>query len=275
MKKNIALIMAAVMCLALAACGSSSSGNAPAETTKAAETTAAPETTKAAETTAAETTAAALDVSKFEGTYTYDDYKADADFTINWTLDIDEEGGFYLTEYNEMRGETLTYVGQEIVAVDGNTLTMGPMNPGPDHFDWANPEGFQIVIDGDTFEPIFDENAQSHNGPEGGPQDDGPQAGGPQAEGETISGSFTFDEYKADADFTINWTLDLDEEGGFYLTEYNEMRGETLTYVGQEYTVEGNTVKCGPMNPAPDHFDWANPEGFTVVINGDTFEPVE
>ena len=73
---------------------------------------------------------------------------------------------------------------------------------------------------------------------------------------------------------TINWTLTLNEDGTYVLTEINDFVGE-LSYEGTEYTIDGDTVICGAMVSGPEMFEWANPAGFSATLNSDgTFTPV-
>ena len=72
---------------------------------------------------------------------------------------------------------------------------------------------------------------------------------------------------------SITWTLALKDNGTYILTEVNDFVGE-VSYEGDSYTQEGNTVTCGTMSSAPMVSDWAKAEGFTATIDGETFAPV-
>ena len=232
MKKLLSLIMAAAMLLSLAACG-----GAPAETTP--PTTEAPvETTEAP----IETTEAADKV------YTYSETNGFG-LAVDWTLKLKEDGTYVLSEKNEIVGEE-SYEGTSYT-VDGNTVVCDAMVSGPGLFEWANPEGFTVTIDGDTFAPVV-ENAEAEAG--------------------VTAGTYTYSE-ENQFGLAVAWTLKLNEDGTYVLSEKNEIVGEK-SYEGTSYTVDGNTVICGAMVSGPDLFDWANPEGFTATIDGDTFAPV-
>ena len=71
----------------------------------------------------------------------------------------------------------------------------------------------------------------------------------------------------------ITWTLTLKADGTYVLTEVNDFVGE-VSYEGASYTVDGNTITCGPMASAPAVSEWAKAEGFAATIEGETFTPV-
>ena len=71
----------------------------------------------------------------------------------------------------------------------------------------------------------------------------------------------------------ITWTLTLNADGSYVLTEVNAFVGE-VSYQGSSYTIEGDTITCGAMASAPAVSDWAKAEGFTATIDGETFTPV-
>lgn len=77
------------------------------------------------------------------------------------------------------------------------------------------------------------------------------------------------------APFDTLWTLTLNEDGTYVLSEENERAG-LVEYPGVSYTRDGNTVVCGPMGDSrPGLFSWSDPEGFTVIIDGENFTPVQ
>ncbi len=63
----------------------------------------------------------------------------------------------------------------------------------------------------------------------------------------SIAGSYSFTESAMGGAFTAEWTLILNEDGTFTLTESNAMMGETV-YTGQTYTSEGLTLTTGPLS---------------------------
>lgn len=82
------------------------------------------------------------------------------------------------------------------------------------------------------------------------------------------SGIYTYKENNGFMD--ISWELELRDDGSYALTEVGRD-----TYVGESCTQDGDTIVCGPMLNAPLLFTWANPEGFTVTVDGSTFTSVE
>lgn len=86
------------------------------------------------------------------------------------------------------------------------------------------------------------------------------------------SGNYSYNETN-DFGLSIAWTLTLNEDGTYVLTEANEFVGE-MSYNGTGYTIDGDTVVCSSMVEGPAMFEWANPAGFTATINGSEFVPV-
>ena len=82
---------------------------------------------------------------------------------------------------------------------------------------------------------------------------------------------YTYNETNA-MGLAIAWTLVLNEDGTYVLTEVNAFVGE-VSYQGESWTANGNTVTCGAMASAPAISDWAKAEGFTATIEGETFTP--
>ena len=62
-----------------------------------------------------------------------------------------------------------------------------------------------------------------------------------------IAGTYSFTESAMGGAFTVDWTLVLNEDGTFALTESNAMLGDT-TYTGETYTAEGLTLTTGPLS---------------------------
>lgn len=206
------------------------------------------------------------------GTYVFDDYKADMDFSIMWNFVLHEDGSYELNEDNPFIG-VVEYAGQTS-ETDGNRVICGAMDAdkATKEGDWAYPTGFSILVNSDdmTFQPenISDEvfgREEGENGePAGGP-------GGPQDA--AASQVFIYDDYKEMVDAHIIWTLTVNEDGSFTLSEDNPFGG-LKEYAGKEAKVEGDQIVCGPMDPAPEQGDWAFPDGFTVQVTGEgTFEP--
>ena len=62
-----------------------------------------------------------------------------------------------------------------------------------------------------------------------------------------IAGTYSFTESAMGGAFTVDWTLVLNEDGTFTLTESNAMLGDT-TYTGETYTAEGLALTTGPLS---------------------------
>ena len=87
-----------------------------------------------------------------------------------------------------------------------------------------------------------------------------------------VAGEYAYNETNAYG-LDIAWTLVLDEDGNYALTEENTVAG-VATYTGT-YTVDGETIVCGPMNEdGPGVYDWADPAGYSVTLDGAGFTPV-
>lgn len=279
-KKLLAMLIACVLaCAMLAGCGSS----APAQTAPAATEAPAAEGGDTSDLVNSfmesadepkETVTLEYDANGkvVPGTYVFDDYKADMDFSIMWNFVLNEDGSYTLSEDNPFIG-VQEYAGQTS-ETDGNRVTCGPMDAdkATKEGDWAYPTGFSILVDAEnmTFQPehISDEVFGREEGEDGQPQG-GP--GGPQDAAEDQV--FTYDDVKEDMNVTFVWTLTVKADGSFTLTEDNPFIG-LKEYAGTEAKVEGDQIICGAMDPAPEKGDWAFPEGFTVQITGEgTFEP--
>ncbi|MCD8345312.1 MAG: hypothetical protein LUC38_05050 [Oscillospiraceae bacterium] len=290
MKKTIEKILAlmlalALMCVAFTACGSTAEDE-DSVATEGGDTDSLvnsflkeSESSSNEESTTIEYDASATVVA---GTYIYDDYKADMDFSIIWTFVLYEDGSYDLSEDNPFIG--VAEYGGQTSETDGNRVNCGAMDAdrSTTEGDWAYPTGFSILVDVDsmTFIPenISDEvfgREEMEEGEEGeGEAEDASEEASDSVAAEVTSGTFIYDDYKEMVDAHIIWTLIVNEDGSFYLSEDNPFSG-LKEYAGAEATIEGDQIICGAMDPAPDAGDWAFPEGFTVQIAGDgTFEPI-
>lgn len=96
------------------------------------------------------------------------------------------------------------------------------------------------------------------------------------ANGTAVAGTYVYDDYKADMDFSIMWTLVINEDGSYTLSEDNPFIGVN-EYAGQTSEFDGNRVNCGEMDPdkATTEGDWAYPTGFSVIVDAETmtFQP--
>lgn len=276
-KKHLTMLLACVLvCALLAGCG----GNAAPAATE--EPAPAQEDTSSLVDSFMETADQPKETVTLEydangkvvpGTYVFDDYKADMDFSIMWNFTLNEDGSYTLSEDNPFLG-VQEYAGQTS-ETDGNRVNCGPMDAdkATKEGDWAYPTGFSILVDVEnmTFQPenISDEVFGREEGEDGQPAG-GP--GGPQDAAEDLV--FTYDDYKEQVDAHIMWTLTIHADGSFTLSEDNPFGG-LREYAGKEAKIEDDKIVCGPMDPAPEKGDWAFPDGFTVQITGEgTFEPI-
>ena len=87
----------------------------------------------------------------------------------------------------------------------------------------------------------------------------------------SVAGTYTYDETNVFG-LEIAWTLVLNEDGTYALSEENIVAG-FATYTGT-YTAAGSVITCGPMaEDGPGYYDWADPAGFTVTVSGETIGP--
>lgn len=196
------------------------------------------------------------------GTYTYLESGL-APFDTLWTLILNADGSYVLVEESEMAGRA-EYPG-ESYTIDGSTVVCGPMGENrPGLYSWSDPEGFTVTTGTTTFAP------------------EGVELAEPAAEampGGIVyklpeNNVFTYVESGL-APFDTYWTLTLNEDGTYVLSEENERAG-LAEYPGLSYTKDGDTVICGPMgDTVPGLYSWSNPEGFSVTIDGENFIPVE
>ena len=128
------------------------------------------------------------------------------------------------------------------------------------------PEGAELDENGMPVRPV-DENGNPEAPPDADPADL------PEISGSSVAGTYTYDETNAFG-LAIAWTLVLNEDGTYALTEVNGVvTGGSATYTGT-YSAEGTAVVCGPMNEAgPEVYDWASPEGFSLTVDGTAFLP--
>ncbi len=193
----------------------------------------------------AEPSAEASGEASVVGTYVYEEVNAFG-LSILWTIVLNEDGTYALSEENTVVG-LATYTGTYVSG--GNVAVCSAMNEvGPEIYDWANPAGFSVTVDG-----------------EGGfvPGGELPAA--------SVAGTYTYTEVNAYS-LEILWTLELTDDGAYALTEENVVAG-VVTYTGT-YTADGDVVTCGPMAEAgPPVYDWSNPAGFVVTVSGESFVP--
>lgn len=202
------------------------------------------DTTLSTNATTTAPTEAPTDPPATDKVYTYNETNP-MGLAIAWTLTLKADGTYVLSEVNDFVGE-VSYEGSSYT-IDGNTVTCGAMASAPMISEWAKAEGFTATIDGETFTPA------------------GMTASGVQP------GTYTYNETNP-MGLEIAWTLVLNEDGTYVLTEVNAFVGE-VSYQGESWTANGNTVTCGAMASAPAISDWAKAEGFTATVEGETFTP--
>ncbi len=184
------------------------------------------------------------------GVYTLNENNGFMD--IAWELLLRADGTYTLTEVGRD-----TYEG-ESYTIDGSTVTCGPLINTPLMFTWADPAGFTVTTGESTFVPNDGEHELEEE----------PAEAIPQGTVYQLPMLYTFNENNGFMD--IAWELLLRADGTYALTEVGRD-----TYEGESYTIDGNTVTCGPMINAPLMFTWANPEGFTVTIEGSEFHSAD
>ncbi len=252
MKKFIALCLASVMVFSLAACSSSESSEATEE--------------EATEEEAEEPAEAEEGEAQEDKTYTYSEDRGD--FTIEWKIMLKSDGSFTLEETHGLSGEVTNHTGSEWTDNGDGTFYTGAWDEAGDMSEFFDEDGGCVWIDnGDgTATPA---------GAEGGEDEVG------DAEGESASehaGTYTYAEDRGD--FTIDWTITLNEDGTFKLEEVHGLSGETTTYTGNEWfdhVDEDGTITTGPWNEDGDKSEFFDEDGVcTWTYNDDgTLTPAE
>ena len=91
------------------------------------------------------------------------------------------------------------------------------------------------------------------------------------AAADDVAGVYTYVETNSYG-LEITWTLTLDADGSYALNEVNVVAGDA-TYTGT-YTADNGVITCSAMNEeGPGFYEWADPAGFTVTVDGDAFAP--
>lgn len=246
MKKYLAIILALVMVLSLAACGSSSAGNdAPPETSSAPEAQ-APETKAPEESPAAEDKND-VDVS---GVYTFVEI-SDMGASL-WTLTLNADGTYSVEQDNPFGDET---VGEGEYTAEGTTVSCGPIDSAAFHGKTESSKfadrlmgGFVGDNNSIEWEVNVDDGTAVPVGFTGtvGTLDD---IGGKDSDEPSIYGVYTFEE-ESDMGISI-WTLELHPDGTYSIEQDNPFGDET---VGEgEYTAEGAFISCGSIDASAFH----------------------
>lgn len=215
MKKLLVIVIAMAMTAALAACGSSSP--APATTAAPAETT-----------TAAEAPAAAAG-------YTYQEDKGN--FKIDWTLTLNDDGTYTLTEHNGLVDVDTEHKGA-YYEQDGDTVKLGAWDdPSADKSDFFLDDGSSTwTLSGDTMTPVIDESMKS------------------------IAGTYSYSEPRGD--FNIEWKIVLNKGGDFVLEETHGLSGNVTNHTGKEWTDNGDgTFTTGAWDADDNKSEFFRPNG--------------
>ncbi len=249
MKKIVALCMTGVMMFALAACGSSESTETEKEETKEEETT----TEESSE-------------AKEDKTYTYTEDRGD--FTIDWKIMLKSDGTYTLEETHGMSGEVTNHSGDEWTDNGDGTFYTGPWSEAGDMSEFFESDGSCVWIDNG------DGTATPANA-EGGEDEVGDKEGESESK---YAGTYTYAEDRGD--FTIDWTITLNEDGTFTLEEVHGLSGESTKYTGNEWfdhVDEDGTIVTGAWNEDGDKSEFFDEDGVcTWKYNGDgTLTPEE
>jgi uncharacterized cupin superfamily protein len=274
MKKILALALAALMALALAACGGSAEQTA--EPSDSAATTPAVTTSSAA---SAEDPADSVSA----GTYMY--YEDKGDFgVIPWTVVLNEDGTATITEANSHIGDQIHDCAQWTDNGDG-TFTTGAWDttggPMSEFFAEDGSATWEIAEDGicqpvngtPSADPALAELNDTSDLDAGGPPENGPVD-----QLTPTAGTYMYYEDKGDFG-VIPWTIVLNEDGTATVTEANEHIGDQIHNCAQwtdngdgTFTTGAWDTTGGPMSEffAEDgSATWEIPEeGICQPVNG-------
>lgn len=204
MKKLLALFLALTLVLCLAACGGS--------------TEAAPETTQAP----AEETTEAAGVPLF---YSYTEDRGD--FKIEWSLLLNPDGTYIMSEVHGLSGETTNHTGKTWTDNGDGTITTGPWDVAADVSDFMEKDGSCTwIVDGVTATPV---NADA----------------GSDSESSVNPGQYTF------ADGETTWLVKIMGNGSCIIVETNTESGEEL----REHTVKLNEDGLGWIDNGDGTFE--------------------
>lgn len=184
--------------------------------------------------------------------YTYEEDRSD--FKVTWELTMYPNGIFYLNETHGLSGEVTEHSGNTWRENDNGTISTGPWSdPDVDKSDFFQPNGecTWIIHDDGTMEPT------DH------------VAAGPSA------GSYAYSEDRGD--FSVEWTVILNEDGTFALEEVHGLSGNLTTHTGKEWTDNGDgTFTTGAWDADENKSEFFKPNGectWRLLENGQC-EPV-
>ena len=186
--------------------------------------------------------------------YTYEEDRGD--FKVTWELTMYPNGVFYLNETHGLSGNVTEHSGSTWKENDNGTITTGPWSDADvDKSDFFQPTGecTWILNDDGTMEPT------DFVAP-------GPGAGS----------SYTYSENRGD--FSVEWTLILNEDGTYTLEEVHGLSGNLTTHTGQTWTDNGDgTLTTGAWDVDENKSEFFKPNGeCTWVLNSDgTMTPAD
>ncbi len=204
----------------------------------------------------------AVSVSDVAGTYTYEEsVQAMMEFTVDWTLELSEDGTYALTEDNPNTGVTV-YSGEYTVedAYEGYMVTAGEYTSDTGR----TPEAGFFNADGSSVWNVFEDgtmNPQEAESPADASEADDAAIISDVIPDELVGTSFVYTE-ETEYGFTVVWTLSFDDEENATLVESNSAFGDTTYTVTWQFT-DGNIITritesdSGEM-PIADFFDSEN-----------------
>ena len=251
MKKTLALILALVMLFAMAACGGKTNDtpandpvNTPANTGTATENNGA----------AAENNSAEAEKPNGPAVYTYEEDRGD--FKVTWELTMYPNGIFYLNETHGLSGNVTEHSGNTWRENDNGTISTGPWsNADVDKSEFFQPTGecTWIVNEDGTMEPTD-------------------FVAAPVGAGSV----YTYSENRGD--FSVEWSLTLNEDGTYTLDEVHGLSGNLTTHTGQTWTDNGDgTLTTGAWDVDENKSEFFKPNGeCTWILNDDgTMTPAD
>ena len=230
MKKFLCVVLTLALVLSFAACG-------PKDVD--------PGTTPDNEVENTGTPAAEKQVYKFEEDH--------GSFTIKWTIELNADGSFQITEVNGMSGDVVIHTGSGWTD-NGDTFTTGEWDDKEvDKSDFFKPTGECTWVkgaDGACTPEGYDPNASKGDGIQ--------------------PGKYTYEEDRGD--FKIVWEVMLMGNGSFKISETHGLSGLVTEHTGAAWTDNGDgTATTGEWdNKEVDKSEFFKPTGeCTWIINAD------
>ena len=187
-------------------------------------------------------------------TYTYEEDRGD--FKVTWELTMYPNGVYYLNETHGLSGNVTEHSGSTWRENDNGTVSTGPWNNADvDKSEFFQPTGectWILNADG-TMEPTDFVAAPVGAG-----------------------SSFSYSENRGD--FSVDWTLILNEDGTYTLEEVHGLSGNLTTHTGKEWTDNGDgTLTTGAWDVDENKSEFFKPNGeCTWILNDDgTMTPAD